>query len=182
MVTDSVLIGNNIYIRQIKLEDCTDEYVKWLNDPQVNQYLETRWTIQDIDSIKSFVKYQRENEHSYLFAIICKNDDRHIGNIKLGPIEVHHKHADISYFIGDKESWGKGFATEAISLICEFGFSELNLHRIEAGSYRGAVGSWKALERNGFKREAVFREQALSGEKYTDVYRYGLILSEWVYR
>ena len=46
------------------------------------------------------------------FAI--KTTDKHIGNIKLGPINWIHRYGDISLLIGDKDYWGKGIATEAI--------------------------------------------------------------------
>lgn len=132
-----------------------------------------------MDSIRDFVKYQRENNHSILFAIRLTETDRHIGNIKIGPINVHHNHADISYFIGEKTLWNQGIATECINLVSGFGFSDLNLHRVEAGAYVKAVGSWKALEKNGFTREAVFRQQVISDGQYIDVYRYGLLASEY---
>lgn len=177
MKTSIILKGENTTLRQITLEDCTPKYVSWLNDQKVNNFLETRHYKQNLNSIRDFVKSQIENNHSFLFAIIYKSE--HVGNIKLGPINPHHNHADVSYFIGEKECWGKGIATESIHLICNFAFEELNLHRLEAGAYSEAVGSWKALEKNGFKREAIFREQVLSDDKYMDVYRYGLLKNEY---
>ena len=175
MTIDKILAGETIILRQITLEDCGNRYVEWLNDPDVNQYLETKWSTQNLESVRLFVKSQRENNHSVLFAIVCKENDRHIGNIKIGPIHPHYRHADISYFIGDKEYWQKGIATEAIRLVCRFGFDELNLHRIEAGAYDCAVGSWKALENCGFTREGIFKEQVFFDNKYIDIYRYGLL-------
>lgn len=179
MVTAKILHGSKIFLRQIELSDCTMSYVEWLRDVEVNQYLETRWSEQTLDNVRDFVKSQRENNHSILFAIILISDNRHIGNIKIGPVNECHKHADISYFIGDKSQWNKGIATEAINLVCEFGFHEMHLHRIEAGVYAEAVGSWSALEKNGFIREAVFREKVMFYGRYMDVYRYGMIESEY---
>lgn len=179
MTTEKVKTGELISLRQIEMKDCTDHYVDWLNDPEVNQYLETKWFRQDMESIRAFVKEQRENDHSLLFAIILNEGKRHIGNIKIGPIHEHYRHADVSYFIGDKRFGNKGIATEAIRLVCEFGFQELKLHRIEAGAYAAAVGSWKALEKNGFRREGIFKEQVTFNGKYMDVYRYGLLRRNW---
>ncbi len=180
MVTNTALTGGGVRLRQITLHDCTAQYVGWLNDLEVNQYLETRWTKQDIETITEFVKAQRDNNHSVLFAIIRNENSKHIGNIKIGPINFHHHHADISYFIGEKSEWNKGYASEAIQLICRFGFDELHLHRIEAGAYCEAIGSIRALEKNGFRREAVFREQVVSREgQYLDVYRYALLKNEY---
>ena len=179
MITNKILRGKNITLRQISIQDCSDNYVDWLNDPEVNQYLETKWSNWDLKAIRGFVASQRDSDHSILFSIFFNENERHIGNIKIGPIHEQYHHADISYFIGEKNLWGKGIATEAIHLVCEFGFIDLGLHRLEAGAYCEAVGSWKALERNGFRREAVFREQVIFEGKYIDVYRYGLLESEY---
>ena len=181
MKTDIILCGGGVRLRQITLQDCNETYVQWLNDPEVIKYLETRWYRQDLDTIKAFVQSQLDNDHSVLFAIETEETKRHIGNIKIGPINRHHKHADISYFIGDKSYWRKGISTKAIHLVCQYGFKNLSLHRIEAGAYSAAIGSWKALQKNGFKREAVFREQVISGDCYMDIYRYGLLESEYQY-
>lgn len=179
MVTKKNLLGERIYLRQIEMEDCTISYVNWLNDVEVTQYLETKWIVQDLETVRNFVDAQRENEHSVLFAIISKESELHIGNIKIGPINVHHKHADISYFIGNKAYWNKGIATEAIRLICKFGFEELGLNKVEAGTYETAVASWRALEKNGFVREGIFREQVYLDGRYIAVFRYGLLKNEW---
>lgn len=172
-------MGGVVLLRQIELDDCTDTYVEWLNDPDVNRYLETRWNEQTLDSVIKFVNLQRENDYSILFAVIYIKNGKHIGNIKIGSINDHYKHADISYFIGDKTYWNKGVVTEAINLVSEFGFKDLKLHRMEAGVYADAIGSWRALEKNGFIREATFRDKVVSDGKYMDIYRYGLLNSEF---
>lgn len=64
-------------------------------------------------------------------------------------------------------------------MICKFGFEELDLNRVEAGVYETAIASWKALEKNGFKKEGTFREQVYLDGKYIAVYRYGLLKNEW---
>lgn len=179
MIVKDTLIGEKVYLRQISMDDCSENYVRWLNDPEVNQFLETKWSDQNMDSIRSFVESQRDNTHSVLFAIIAKDEDKHIGNIKIGPIHTHYNHADISYFIGEKNYWNKGIATEVIKLVCKFGFDKLNLHRIEAGAYDCAIGSWRALEKCGFKREGVFREHIFFNNSYIDVYRYSILENEY---
>lgn len=175
MITNKVLQGNSIDLRQIEESDVNDCYVKWLNDNEITQYLETKWYPQNIETIKSFVINQRNSKDSFLFAIIKKNSNEHIGNIKIGPIHPHYKHADISYFIGEKQYWGGGIATEAIRLIVGFGFAELGLHRIEAGTYSLAIGSQRALEKNGFTKDGVFKEQVFFNNEFIDIYRYSVL-------
>ena len=150
MIIKEHLDGRTICLRCIEETDCTDEYLRWLEDPEVNQYLETRWSEQSMDSIKSFVRQIRESEDSILFAIIEKETKKHIGNIKIGPINKNHQFAMISYFIGNREYWGKGIASEAIGLVTRFGFENLGLHKLLAGYYASNIGSGKALENNGY--------------------------------
>ena len=175
MIYDKVLKSKNICLRMVELSDCNSSYCNWLNDKDVNQYLETRWTEQSIEKIKEFVTSIRDSSHSYLFAIIC--EDNHVGNIKIGPIHHIYKHADISYFIGNKAYWGKGIATEAVKLVVEFGFKILKLHKIEAGAFEQNVGSQHVLLKNNFTREAVLKDQVFLTDEsnYCDVYRYSLV-------
>lgn len=177
MIISKILEGEKIVLRQIELSDCTERYVEWLNDPEVNQYLETKWVEQSLETVEDFVRAQRQNDDSILWAIITKEGLTHIGNIKIGPINKHHHHADISYFIGEKDYWGKGIATEAIQLVTEYGLNELKLHKLEAGTYEDAIGSQKALEKNGYVKEGVLKEHIFSGGGgYKAAFRYGKIL------
>lgn len=178
MVTDKILNGELIKLRQIEESDCTEAYVNWLKDEEVNKFLETKWCEQTLDSVLHFVKSQRESDNTFLFAIIDKKSNGHIGNIKIGPIDFHYLHGDISYFIGNKDHWHKGIATDAIRLISEFGTTELKLHKLEAGTYEDAVGSRKALERNGFIQEGILKDHVYCDGKYMNVLLFGKMLGE----
>jgi len=154
------LDGEDIYLRSCVVSDCTDEYLSWLNDPQVNEYLETRWEKQDLESISKFVDAKLKSKDEYLFAIITKDiQEKHIGNIKIGPIHPRYLYADISYFLGDRAYWGKGLATQAIGLVTSFGFDTLGLFRIQAGVHEKNIGSIRALQKSHFMHEATLRKQ-----------------------
>lgn len=150
-VLSADLSDDLLTLRLLELSDCHDRYLFWLNDPNVNSYLETRWISQEVAGIKNFVLEKMEDEYSYLMAIIDNKSEEHIGNIKLGPINIYHKTADVSYFIGDTSYWGKGYASSAIKLMVNFGFSILGLHTIKAGVYESNRGSARALEKSGFQ-------------------------------
>ena len=46
----------SIYLLSINVNDVNETYVNWLNDPLVNQYLETRFSLQNIETVRSFVE------------------------------------------------------------------------------------------------------------------------------
>ena len=51
----------DIFLQSISLDDVNENYVAWLNDPLVNQYLETRFSKQDLNSVKSYISANVDN-------------------------------------------------------------------------------------------------------------------------
>jgi [ribosomal protein S5]-alanine N-acetyltransferase len=136
--------------------------------------METRWSAQNLDSIFRFVKSMESDPANYLFAIRLRTSSRHIGNLKIGPINFNHSYADLSYFIGDRDFWGKGIATEAIQGAIEFAFENLSLRRLNAGVYSSNIGSVKALQKCGFVTEGVAVDKFRIDDHFEDHIMLGL--------
>ena len=94
----------SVYLQTITEQDASYEYVEWLNDPLINQYLETRFYVQDLTAIKNFIHLMISDPNEHLFTIRLKESHKHIGNIKIGGIKPHHHVGEVSLFIGDKKS------------------------------------------------------------------------------
>ncbi len=153
-----ILNGIQIYLRRLKPSDVSMEYVNWLNDPQVNQYLECRFMTHTLEDVEKYVDQLAQDKNHFLFGIFNRSNEAHIGNIKLGLIDFHHHRGDIGIMIGERNYWGKGFATEAIQTMVKFGFDVLKLHKITAGAYANNLGSIRAFEKAGFRREGARRK------------------------
>ena len=107
-----------IYLKQLNpAKDIGLKYQKWMNDTEVHKYTEQRHKKHSLKDIKDFVIQKNKSKYEFLYGIFLKKTKSHIGNIKLGPINFIHKFAEISYFIGEKELWGKGYATKVIKEI-----------------------------------------------------------------
>src|SRR5205814_2669717 len=100
---------------------------------------------------------------------VRKDNDQHIGNIKLGPIHWIHRYAEIGLLIGEKSCWGQGYASEAIRLVTTYAFERLNLHKVTAGCYATNVGSVRAFEKAGFVREGVRPRHCFCEGTYVDL-------------
>lgn len=161
-------VGPLVSLRPVRAEDCCDRYVAWLEDPQVNRYLETRWTPQSLETVRDFVAAMIASPDSYLFAIVENGTGVHVGNIKVGPINRHHGFADVSYFIGEREKWGRGYAAEAIRLAARIAFGRLGVRRLQAGVPAGNVASARALEKAGFRLEARMGRKFVCGDGFED--------------
>lgn len=167
--------GEKIYLREVRASDVSANYYRWMNDPDVNQYLETRYIPQSIDNIRRFVESKDGKTDEIFLAICLKENDQHIGNIKLGPINWIHRFADISLLIGEKKYWGQGIASEAIRVLSTFAFNVLNLKKIKAGCYEDNIGSRKTFEKAGFKVEGILKKQWELNGKYQDEILLGLL-------
>ena len=171
---EPLLKGEKIFLRRLTEDDATQEYVDWMNDPEINQYLESRFYTQTIESTKDFIR-SVTNDNNYQFGIFDNESGKHIGNIKLGSINHIHKYGDIGFLIGDKSFWGKGIATEAIRLVTDFAFNNLGLHKVWGGAYAPNIGSKKAFLKNGFEVEGNKKSLCLCHGEYVDALLFGKI-------
>ena len=157
-------------IKLVKLKYATENYVRWINDPEVTKFLECRFQTYTLKDLTHYIKNLKDNE--LLFAILLKNI--HIGNIKL-VIDKIHKIANIGIMIGDKSQWGKGYGTQAIKLAIKYAFDKLKLHKATTGIYAVNKGSIKAFIKAGFVIEGVLKEHYLYNNKYIDNFLLGII-------
>ncbi len=143
-----------IILDTLGAQDVTDRYAGWMNDPEVNKYLEVRFSPQTLDSVKSFIDSMNDSPDNLLLGIFLKENDAHIGNIKLGPINPYHHRGNIGIVIGERSQWGKGIATEAIIAFSDYALNEMSLHKVYAGYYYDNIGSGRAFLKAGFVEEA----------------------------
>lgn len=146
--------GKYVTLAPITVSHVTDRYVGWLNDGIVNQYLESRFQHHTLESTARFVIDSIQNPDVLLLAIeVDAFQEKHVGNIKLGPINRHHSTAEIGILVGDRNAWGKGLATDAIEVVKSIAKDELNLRRLTAGCYEKNQGSQRAFLKAGFTLE-----------------------------
>ena len=79
----------------------------------------------------------------------------------------------ISYFVGEKKYWGKNITTIAIKKLIVLAKKKYHLKKIYAGFYSNNIGSEKVLKKNGFKKEAHFKNQLVYKKKRIDHIYYG---------
>ena len=121
----------------------------------------------------------RQSHDRYIFAVRDKNDNKLVGVTGFENILWNNGTAVIYIGIGDSLSRGKGFGSEALSLTLEFGFQELNLHRIQLNVLSYNKPAVKLYEKLGFKKEGTYREFIHRDGKRYDMYLYGILRPEW---
>lgn len=170
--------GKKIYLRQVRPSDVDEGYFAWLHDEEVTKYLEVRLRPPTREGLLSYVRSMRESGDTIFLAIVDRDTNRHVGNIKLGPINLFHRTADIGLLIGEKGFWGRGIATEAVRLVAGYAWQTLDLQKLTASCYGTNQGSVRAFQKAGFSREGVRRAQFLSEGRRVDQILMGLTRTE----
>lgn len=169
MQLDRPICSESIYLRNLQPSDVTLGYLGWLSDPAINAHLEVRFSPpQSVSDLATFIADGNSSLHTLMLGIFLLKDGRHIGNIKLGPVDWHHKTGDMGFLIGDKEQWGKGYASKAISLLADYAFAYLGLAKLTAGCYVENEGSRRALIKAGFMQEGRRISQWLVADRRQD--------------
>lgn len=170
-----IISTERLTLRPVTEADVDGAYFSWMNDPEILRYMETRYSKNTKESILSFVRLMNSTNDNVFRAITLEN--KHVGNIRLGPINWHHKTAPIGLLVGDKNYWGKGVASEAIDAITRFAFEKLDLNKVYASCYSVNLGSAKAFQKVGFTIEGVRPKQILCEGQFIDEVMMGRIRS-----
>ena len=142
------LTGERIYLRLMGVSDVTEEYCSWLNDPEVNRFLETKSAT--IDGVRAYIAQKSGQSDILFFGIFLKDSDKHIGTMTLRGIDLTAGKATIAMMIGDKNFWGRGLIGEAMRLLTNYAFEKLNLKEIDLGVVSQNVSAVRAYEKMGF--------------------------------
>ena len=165
-------INKNIEIKILSRKYLNTKYLNWLKDKSVTFYTDQYKTTQSLNKITLYYKKIKKSKNDYLYGIFYKK--KHVGNIKLGQINWRHKTGYISYFIGEKNLWGKGIGFSAINLISKLAKTKYKLKKLNAGCYKQNIMSQKILKKNKFKLEGVLKSQVLLDGQRKDQYLFGL--------
>ena len=160
--------SDSLFLRGVTVDDVTEDYVAWMNDPEITRFLESRARVFSYCDLVSFVEEMNSTADIHFFAICLKSDGTHIGNIRLRHIDWFHRRGDVGILIGEKSVWGKGYATEAIKMITHFGLVQLGLNKLTAGCYADNKASLKAFDKNGWQQEGLLKNNVVLDGKPHD--------------
>lgn len=160
--------GDRIYLKQLLPEDVSNKYIEWMNNEEIIQFLESRWKSYSLEDLKEYVRIMNKKNDNCIFGIFLKNNNEHIGNIKIGNINQIHRHAEIGLIIGDKNIWGKGYGTESINLATKYAFEEINLNKLFAGIYSNNIASYKAFLKAGYREVGILKKHRFYKGNFID--------------
>lgn len=145
----------------------------WANDPGLMRLLGRERPVSEAEHEEWFERVVRGRDDCAYFAVEAGAGGAHVGNVWLWEIDRRHRRAELRVVIGEPAHTGRGEGTEAISLLCDFAFGRLGLHRVYAYVLAFNPRARRSFEKAGFALEGTLREDRWAGDGYTDVFVLG---------
>lgn len=172
------LSGDRLTLRPAEQED-TEFLLRHNNDPRVRA-TRTAPKPTSRDDVGMFLGGTMGRIDNSISLLVCV-DGEPVGQVLL----VREKMGDEVYDRGELAFWiapdqqGNGYATEASTLLVEYAFERLGLHKLTARAFEENVPSQRVIEKLGFTQEGTLRDEVYIDGEWQDYYRYGLLEREW---
>ena len=167
------IIGTKCYLSPIDENDA-EKFTEWLNDTEVTQYLAAMQT--QVINVKNEKEILERIAKKHTYSIIDMATNELLGNCGFNDLDNVNQTGEVGIFIGNKNYWNKGYGTEALSLVMDYGFQTLNLHSITLRVDSFNLRAQRSYEKIGFKTAGKIRESVLKGK-----IRYDLIIMDILY-
>ena len=152
---------------------------QWINDREQVLFNAAYKPVSESQHQAWFASIQ-QREDVVIFGIRLLETGQLIGSCQLHSINFVNRTAELQIRIGSPADRGKGHGTEAVRLLLQFGFSDLNLNRIHLHVFAGNPRAIAAYEKCGFVREGLLRQGAFVDGQYIDVVVMGILREEYV--
>ena len=167
------LKGTNFIIRGWKKGDAVS-LQKHANNPKVSACLMDRFpSPYTIEAAENWVDLLIGQNPVVNFCITI--NDEVIGGIGIEPRQdVYRKTAILGYWLSE-ELWGRGIMPEAVQLVTEYAFTQLEFIRLQASVYSKNPASMRVLEKAGFIKEGVMKNAVIKNEVVMDEHLYAIL-------
>jgi RimJ/RimL family protein N-acetyltransferase len=156
-------------------------FVKWFNDPEVrrNLLITAPMSIHQEERWFETTLARHIDEHPLTIEVQTDAGWEPAGNTGFMAVNRQEGSAEVGIFIGDQRFWNQGFGTEAMQLMVNHGFNDLNLHRIFLQVFDSNPRAIRAYEKVGFQHEGRLREAHFLEGRHVDVLVMSILKHEW---
>jgi len=132
------------------------------------------------DEARSMNQNTSYSAGEYQFALEAKDKNVFIGKCGFTRVNWKNRAAEMAILIGEKDYRGLGYGTDAVKVLCRFGFQEMNLNKIKAVVFDYNLPALRCYEKCGFRREGLLRQEMFREGTYHDVVCLSLLREEFL--
>jgi RimJ/RimL family protein N-acetyltransferase len=161
-------------VERVRLIPLTEVHLpavqRWRSDPEVTRY----WITQEVPDLEQLQRWLDRNRESGTppYAIIDECGSP-IGYAHVFDIDREHRHCEIALMIGERASWGRGYAREALWILLRHLFARsedggLGMHKVTLAVFAENVAARRVYQRCGFQEDGVLRDDMYRDDTWHD--------------
>lgn len=172
--------GQKVRLREYRREDIPLR-LEYINDPEVGGYLtpDVPYPMTLHEEEKWFESLTAVSD-TYRFAIETLEDHKFIGGCSIIGVDWKNSVATIGIFIGSKDHRSKGYGTDAMKVLLNFIFMQMDINKVRLIVYSYNIAAIKCYERCGFRVEGVLRQEIYKDGKRYDKIAMGILKEEYI--
>jgi ribosomal-protein-alanine N-acetyltransferase len=152
----------------------------YASDPLVTRF--TSWgpnTLEETHEFfaRTFKDNQETPRRNFIFGIVDRASGELFGSCGIGSCDATGRHFTFGYCL-HRNWWGRGFGSEAATALVEFGFEQLEAHRLWAHVFVGNAASARILEGLSFRQEGIALKSTYVRNAWHDLITYARLSSE----
>ena len=167
-------------LREFRYSDNAPVLKNWAGDPLIQKmYSEPVYsTAEEVNTLLcKYISAYAAGE-AYRWAITQRGDEECIGQIAYFMVNAANGWGEIEYYIG-REYQNKGYVTEAVKRILQYGFEDMGLHKVQICHKSNNAPSKRVIEKCGFVYEGTLRDFFYIDGEYLDRLYYSMLENEW---
>ncbi|MCU7930814.1 MAG: GNAT family N-acetyltransferase [Candidatus Thiodiazotropha sp. (ex Codakia rugifera)] len=180
MTDASVLETTRLLLRPIELSDSLEIQkaagAREIADTMIS--LPHPYPVGGVERYIALQQAERDAGGSVTFTIKHKTEAWFCGLIEVRDIDRTHSQGELSFWLAI-EAWGRGYMSEAVQTVVQYGFESLDLNRLYAYHMLRNPASGRVLEKNGFKQEGLLRQRVRKWGQFEDVLLWAILQHEW---
>jgi len=167
-----------VVLRLLEPEDLNQLYI-FRNDYEITRHLGGFSAGFSHSDLKEWLESHRQRNDEIIWAIATQKDNICIGHVGLYQIDYRVRKADFGILIGDTNQQGKGIGKAVSSVILNYGFQQLNLHKVSLSVLATNERAIKLYHSIGFQKEGIMRDEQFRDGKYVDSIIMSCLEQEW---
>ena len=173
----NLIIADNV-LRRPEAKDVEFLY-QYRNDWEVIKHLGGFSKGYSLVDLQDWIEAHRAKDNELIWIIADCQSDKCLGHVGLYNIDHRVRKAEFAIMIGDKAKCRTGIGTLVTRSVIEYGFKQLNLHRIYLTVLKANERAIKLYEKLGFKHEGMLRDEQFRDGEYADVVFMAILEHEW---
>ena len=152
-----------------------------VNDPEIGHMMGLKVPV-GVDGAADFAQMvlSQHGKTLWSFAICLLGDTRPIGNVSLRNLDQENGSAELSVLMTDHAYIGRGYGTDAVNCVVDFGFGELRLERISLQVFDYNPRARRSYEKAGFSTDATLRHSRFHRGRHHDVHVMSILRDDWL--